>query len=267
MGDHPQVTVMTAAAAGIFLGWFMHVDPNHRLVADGLEADWNAKLRALQDAQETCEREYAADRAPLTEEQRARVLALAVDFPRLWRDPKTPPRERKRLIRFLIDDVTVTREDTITAHVRFRGGSTRTLTLPIPLRAWELTKTSAAVMAEVDTLLESHTPGRIATILNQNGHRSGDGRLFTRKMVADLVKDHDAFKSRYDRLRHQGFLTQEEMAERLGITPPTVRTWARHGLLRAHPYTDRHQCLYEPPGAHPPRKMQGHKLAGRRAFP
>ena len=95
---------------------FMHVDPNHRLVADGLEADWNAKLRALQDAQETCEREHAADRAPLTDEQRARVLALAVDFPRLWRDPKTPPRERKRMIRLLIEDVTLNRADTITAR-------------------------------------------------------------------------------------------------------------------------------------------------------
>jgi len=168
---------------------FMNVDPNHRLVADGLEADWNAKLRALQDAQERCDRELAADRAPLTAEQRTRVLALAADFPRLWRDPKTPARERKRMIRLLIEDVTVNRGDAITAHVRFRGGSTRTLTLPIPLRAWELKKTSSAVMAEVDTLLESHTPGRIATILNQNGHRSGDGRLFTRKMVVDLVKD------------------------------------------------------------------------------
>ncbi|MBE3071691.1 MAG: hypothetical protein IMZ67_01835, partial [Acidobacteria bacterium] len=115
--------------------------------------------------------------------------ALAVDFPRLWRDPKTPPRERKRMIRLLIEDVTLNRADTITAHVRFRGGSTRTLTLPIPLRAWELKKTNPAVMAEVDTLLESHTPGCIATMLNQHGHRSGDGRPFTRKMVVDLVKD------------------------------------------------------------------------------
>lgn len=246
---------------------FMHVDPNHRLVADGLEADGNAKLRALQDAQARSEREHAADRAPLTEEQRARVLALAVDFPKLWRDPKTPPRERKRLIRFLIDDVTATRADTITAHVRFRGGGTRTLTLPNPRRVWELTKTNAAVMAEVDLLLESHTPGRIATILNEAGHRSGNGRRFTRQMIADLVKDHDSLKSRHDRLRARGFLTQEEMADRLGVTPPTVRTWARHGLLRAHPYTDRQQCLYEPPGGHPPKKMQGHKLAGRRAFP
>jgi DNA invertase Pin-like site-specific DNA recombinase len=242
---------------------FMHVHPNHRLVADGLEADWNAKLRALQDAQERCDRENAADRAPLTAEQRARVLALATDFPRLWRDPKTPPRERKRMIRLLIEDVTVTRGEAITAQVRFRGGSTRTLTLPIPLRAWELKKTSSAVLAEVDALLESHTPGRIATILNQNGHRSGDGRLFTRKMVADLVKDNEALKSRYERLRDRGFLTQEEIAEKLGVTPDTVRTWARHGLLRSQPYTDRGQCLYEPPGEHPPRKMQGHKLADR----
>ena len=242
---------------------FMNVDPNHRLVADGLEADWNAKLRILQEAQERCERERAADRAPLTAEQRARVLALATDFPRLWRDPKTPARERKRMIRLLIEDITLNRADVITAHVLFRGGSTRTLTLPIPLRAWELKKTNPVVMTEVDTLLESCTPGRIATILNQNGHRSGDGRLFTRKMIVDLVKDHEALKSRYERLRDKGFLTQEEMAQRLGITPETVRTWARHGLLHAHPYTDRGQCLYEPPGEHPPRKMQGQKLADR----
>src|SRR5215471_16621506 len=222
---------------------FMHVDPNHRLITNGLETDWNAKLRALQHAQERCDRELAADRAPLTAEQRARVVALATDFPRLWRDPKTPPRERKRMIRLLIEDVTVNRGDAITAHVRFRGGSTRTLTLPVPLRAWELKKTSSAVMAEVDTLLESQTPGRIAAILNQNGHRSGDGRLFTRKMVVDLVKDNEVIKSRYERLRDKGFLTQEEMAERLGITSGTVRTWARHGLVRAHPYTDRGQCL------------------------
>ena len=164
---------------------FMNVDPTHRLVADGLEADWNAKLRALQDAQEQCDREHAADRARLTDEQRARVLALAADFPRLWHDPKTPQRERKRMIRLLIEDVTLQRTDVITAHVRFRGGSARTLTLPIPLRAWELKQTSPEVLAEVNTLLDSHTPGHIAELLNQQGHRSGNGRPFTRKMVAD----------------------------------------------------------------------------------
>jgi DNA invertase Pin-like site-specific DNA recombinase len=246
---------------------FMNVDPNNRLVADGLEAEWNAKLRELQEAQEKCEREQEADRAVLTEEQRARVLALATDFPKLWRDPKTPQRERKRMARLLIEDVTLIRDDKITAHVRFRGGSTRTLTLPIPLRVWEEKKTSPEVMAEVDKLLDSHTPGVIAVILNKDGRRSGNGRPFTRRMVFDLVKDNDCLKSRYQRLREKGYLTQKEMAERLDVIPQTVRTWARQGLLRAHPYTDRKQCLYEPPGKNPPTKKRGHpKLAERRRF-
>jgi hypothetical protein len=244
---------------------FMNVDPNNRLVADGLEAEWNTKLRELQEAQEKCEREQEADRAILTEEQRARVLALATDFPKLWCDPKTPQRERKRMVRLLIEDVTLIRDDKITAHVRFRGGSTRTLTLPIPLRVWEKKKTSPEVVAEVDKLLDSHTPGVVAEILNKNGRRSGNGRPFTRKMVSDLVKDNDCLKSRYQRLREKGYLTQEEMAERLGVIPQTVRTWARQGLLRAHPYTDRKQCLYELPKKNPPTKKRGRpKLTERR---
>jgi hypothetical protein len=243
----------------------MNVNPNNRLVADGLEAEWNAKLRDLQEAQHKCEREHEADRTALTAEQSARVLALATDFPKLWCDPKTPQRERKRMARLLIEDVTLIRDDRITAHVRFRGGSSRTLTLPNPLRYWEEKQTSPKVVAEIDKLLDSYTPGVVAGILNQKGCRSGHGKAFTRQMIVDLVRANDSISSRYQRLREKGYLTQEEMAERLGVTSQTVRTWARHGLLRAHPYTDRGQCLYEPPGKNPPTKKQGHpKLADRR---
>lgn len=246
---------------------FMNVNPNNRLVADGLEAEWNAKLRDLQEAQQKCEREHEADRTALTAEQSARVLALATDFPKLWRDPNTPQRERKRMARLLIEDVTLIRDDKITAHVRFRGGSSRTLTLPNPLRYWEEKQTSPEVVAEVDKLLDSYTPGVVAGILNQKGCRSGHGKAFTRQMIVDLVRANDSIRSRYQRLREKGYLTQEEMAERLGVTSQTVRTWARHGLLRAHPYTDRGQCLYEPPGENPPTKKQGHpKLADRRRY-
>lgn len=246
---------------------FMNVNPNNRLVADGLEAEWNAKLRDLQEAQHKCEREHEADRTALTAEQSARVLALATDFPKLWCDPKTPQRERKRMARLLIEDVTLIRDDRITAHVRFRGGSSRTLTLPNPLRYWEEKQTSPKVVAEIDKLLDSYTPGVVAGILNQKGCRSGHGKAFTRQMIVDLVRANDSISSRYQRLREKGYLTQEEMAERLGVTSQTVRTWARHGLLRAHPYTDRGQCLYEPPGKNPPTKKQGHpKLADRRRY-
>jgi DNA invertase Pin-like site-specific DNA recombinase len=68
---------------------YMAVDPDNRLVADALEAEWNERLRTAAEAQDDYERRTAADRAVLSEEQRAKILALATDFPALWRDPDT----------------------------------------------------------------------------------------------------------------------------------------------------------------------------------
>ena len=69
---------------------YLHVDPANRLVADSLEADWNEKLRPLSDAQAEYERQRENDRLSLSDEHRARIGALATDFPRLWQDPNTP---------------------------------------------------------------------------------------------------------------------------------------------------------------------------------
>ncbi|HMK67033.1 MAG TPA: recombinase family protein, partial [Stellaceae bacterium] len=66
---------------------FMQVDPENRLVADELEAEWNRKLRDLTNAQEEHERRRQGDKAVLSEEQRARILALATDLPKLWQEP------------------------------------------------------------------------------------------------------------------------------------------------------------------------------------
>jgi hypothetical protein len=87
---------------------YLRVDPANRLVADSLEADWNAKLRALTEAQEQYEQQRRQDRVVADAQQRARIAALASDFPRLWQDPKTPDRERKRMVRLLLADVTLT---------------------------------------------------------------------------------------------------------------------------------------------------------------
>ncbi len=81
---------------------FMEVDPGNRLVADVLEAEWNEKLRGLHDAQEELEQRRQEDHRRISDEQRKEVLALAADFPRLWIDPKTPQRERKRMVRLLL---------------------------------------------------------------------------------------------------------------------------------------------------------------------
>jgi len=148
---------------------YLHVDPGNRLAADSLEADWNGKLRALTEAKERYEQQRQQDHARIDEQPRARIAALASDFPRLWQDPKTPDRERKRMVRLLLTDVTLIQGNGITVHVRFSGGATRMLELPRPLTAWELRTTPAEIVAKVDRLTDHYTDKQIVEILNQRG--------------------------------------------------------------------------------------------------
>jgi DNA invertase Pin-like site-specific DNA recombinase len=242
---------------------YLHVDPGNRLVADSLEADWNDKLRALSAAQAEYDKRCQSDRGVISEQQRVSIAALAHDFPRLWRNPKTSDRERKRLVRLLLEDVTLVRTDQLTAHVRFKGGISNTLTLPFPLNAWQLRTTSPEVVREIDQLLDHYTYPQIASILNDRGLRSGGGKPFIPRIVARIRKRY-GLMSRYDRLRKAGMLTVDEMAAILGITPQWVKIWNRHGLLRSHAYNDNNDRLYEHPGNNPPRKAQGVKLSKRR---
>jgi len=242
---------------------YLHVDPANRLVADSLEADWNNKLRALNTAQEQYEEQRKNDRAEISEQQRASIAALAHDFPKLWQNPKTPDRERKRLVRLLLEDVTLIRNHEITAHVRFKGGITHTLTVPLPLNAWQRRTTSPEVVREIDRLLDHNTYRQIASLLNDRGLRSGQSESFTAQNVA-RVRRRYGLTSRYDRLRKAGMLTVDEMAAMLGITPQSVKIWNHYGLLRGHAYNDKNDCLFEHPGNNPPQKAQGVKLSKRR---
>jgi Recombinase len=140
---------------------YLAVDPDNRLVAANLEADWNDALRALTAAQEDYERR-SANATPLSERDKERIAALAADFPGLWNDKRTPQRERKRMVRLLITDVTLHRGEQITAHVRLTGGQHTTLTLPLPLPAPDLRRTPAEVIGEVDRLLDQHTDAGVA---------------------------------------------------------------------------------------------------------
>jgi len=80
---------------------FLPVDPDNRLVAASLEAEWNLKLRGLAEAEQNYERQRQADQLKISASQREQVLGLATDFPRLWNDPATASRERKRMVRLL----------------------------------------------------------------------------------------------------------------------------------------------------------------------
>ncbi len=235
---------------------FLRVHPDNRLVADSLEADWNRKLCALQEAQQQYERESQKDRLAVDEELRTRLHMLATDFPRLWRDPNTPDRERKRLARLLLEDVTLIKKDQILVHIRFPGGMTRTLEVPIPLHP---KLTPPAVVAEIDRSLDHHTCQAIADNLNSRGFAPGYGKPFHGPMIARIAKDH-GLKTRWERLRERGMLTLDEMGKRLGICTDQVKAWRAAGLLRAHLCNDKDEYLYEDPGPNPPRVGRGAKL-------
>ena len=242
---------------------YMRVDPENRLVADSLEADWNDKLRAFGAAQNEYEQRREQDRRILADEQRSAILALAEDLPRLWKDPEIEDRDRKRMIRLLVEDVTMIRGDQISLHLRFRGGACKSVSLPNPLRAWEIGVTDAEVVTRIDQLLDTMTFGAIAATLNNDGYKPGRGKRFTARYIARIQREY-SLRSRFDRLRTLGMLTLQEMAVTLSVNPKTVKIWAAHGLVIAYAYTDKPEYLYKPSGSNAPRKAQGRKLSMRR---
>ena len=238
---------------------FMRVSPDNRLVADSLEADWNVKLKLLAEAEEEYERRREEDRRVLDEETKSRIMSLASDFPRLWKNPRTPSRERKRMTRLLIEDVTLLKGKSITAHVRFKGGKTRTLTFPRSVSYCEKRKTDAEVIAEIDRLLEHRTHAEIADRLNRRGFVSGAGKTFDARRVGKLQRAY-GLKSRNERLREKGLLTAEELAARIGVHPATVRNRRLRGRLNGYRLNDTGKCLYDPGeatrGTHAPRTQE-----------
>lgn len=226
---------------------YKSVDPTNRLVAAQLETEWNEALAALRTAEEEYEIQQKADRLTLNEEKKAQVLALATDFPRLWSDPRTAQRDRKRLLRLLVEDVTLVRGEEIIAHVRFKGGATRCLTLPVPLAAPERYRTPDAVVQEIDRLLDEYTEPQAAEILNAKGLRSGHRRCFNAIKVHRITQQY-GLQTRYQRLRKRGLLTLHEFAAECCVNPGTVRRWYHQRRITGHPYDARGSQLFEPPG-------------------
>jgi hypothetical protein len=170
------------------------------------------------------------------------------------------------MVRLLLEDVTIIKRNTISVHVRFKGGATQTLSLPLPPSAWQMRQTPQQIVAKIDRLLDSHTDGQIAAILNDRGHTSGDGKSFSARIVQGIRRKYN-LKSRYQRLREAGLLTLQETADMLGVHHKTIKTWRDHGLLLAVSFNDKNECLYPNPGANAPVKQQGTKLSERRLPP
>jgi DNA invertase Pin-like site-specific DNA recombinase len=226
---------------------YMRVDPNNRLVADNLETLWNEKLTILATAQEEYERGRLSDRQKLTDDQRQQILKLAEDFPRLWHDPKTSHRDRKRMVRLLVEDVTLKRSESgVGVHLRFKGGAIKELHLPSPLPAWEARKTKAEIVQKVNDLLDSYDEGQVAEKLNEERLGSSCGHSFTRARIFRLCQTHKLL-GRTKRLQQRGYLRGNEMAKLLGVHWGALPYWRKLGFIKGTAQNLHVGYFYEPP--------------------
>ena len=206
---------------------FHQCDPDNRLVARSLESRWEAKLRELADAEAELTRQGAQPTPPA----RADIQALARDLPRLWAAPSTSHRDRKRLLRALINDVTLTSQPDqpeILVGIHWRSGASDELTVLRPAAA--RTARAAAVGDLLRQLGPTHTNTQLADHLNSAGHHTASGRPFNEDNVRWLRWKH---RIPSPAPLHNDEIGVAELAERLDVGDHVIYVWIRQGKLQA----------------------------------
>jgi len=175
---------------------YQHVEPEYRLVARTLEREWEEALAALAQVEQAYAAAQREKPLTLSEAGREQLLALARGLPALWEAETTTPAERKEVLRLLVADVTLTRQDTnIQVQLRWVTNEVDTWTVPLPQRG---ARTDPAVLDQIRALAPSCTDAEIAAYLNQAGHRTARGQPFTRERVCSLRHSHRIVKVRND---------------------------------------------------------------------
>jgi hypothetical protein len=185
--------------------------------------------------------------------------------PRVWNDPCTPARERKRILRLLVEDVTLVRDQVVYLHLRWKGGATTSLELPLPLGAPDLHRTSATVVELIRALASTQTDAQIAATLNARWLRTGTGQPFTGLAVWRIRHAH-RIPSLAQHKRTAGWQSAAEISARLRIHPSTLKRHAREGVLNAQRVNDKGESLFAPFDAEP-QPQQGKPLRDRRRYP
>lgn len=217
---------------------YQEVDPSNRLVASTLEHRWNNALVQLQDLKKQAGEFQLQEARVATAEQKEKVLALARDLPRLWRAPTTQPKDRKRMLRLLIKDITVEKlvaqPKQLFVHIRWQGGASTDRSVPLPPNIADRLRYPATVVERVRDLVHSLTDAQIADQLNHEGLVSALGKHFTVSMIKWIRY---RYKIPVAKLKHPEELTVQQVAERFGVNPNVVYYWIEHGVIQARRLT------------------------------
>ena len=219
------------------------VDPENRLVARGLEAEWNTALQAVADAEAELTRREQHRPTLLTDAERVTILTLGEDLDRVWHAPTTTDKDRKQLLRTLLEEVQITvcrneADPHAEQLLRFKGGALSELTVP-------LRRPQPAIRTDEDTIallrrLAMHYPdAKIAGILNRQGRRTARELSFTASRVQSLRHHHKipCYKPSSDQPPEGELLNVSAAAKVLGIAPSTLLRWLNDGFIAGEQIT------------------------------
>lgn len=222
---------------------YEEVDPANRLVAATLEKRWNDALVNLEQVQQQHRQFRQAEHLELSAEQRKRIFALAQDLPRLWDASTTHPKDRKRMVRLLIKDITVEKPSSnpkrLLLHVRWQGGALEDIPCDLPPRIQDRIRYPKELVGKVETLARDHSDAQIAEALDQEGLKSSKGKPFTASMIGWIRYRHRIAPAQ---LKRPNEWTVEQIAEVFGVRRGVIYYWIRRGYLDTrrvqpgHPY-------------------------------
>jgi DNA invertase Pin-like site-specific DNA recombinase len=209
------------------------VDPANRLVAAELEARWNLALTNAAEA-ELKVKNAVGDPAPLSSEQRAKIMSLGSNLRLLWDDPKAPPDLKKRILRTAIREIVVGADSAggkIEIVVHWAGGVHTRLYVTKNRYGRNSNAANEETVEMVRELARGWSDRYIAQILNRIGSRTGPGNSWSETRVKSFRNEHDiqVFSAGAER----PWLTMEEVAMELGVNVAVVRTLVKHGKLPA----------------------------------
>jgi len=212
---------------------YEEADPSNRLVTGTLERRWNEALTRLEQIKTEAAMFRGRKARVATPEQKAKALALARDLPRLWHARTTQAKDRKRMLRLLIRDITVEKlpaQRQIVLHVRWQGGACTDTTVSLPAPIAERIRYPAAIVEQVRELSHRLSDPQIVEHLNQQGLCSPHGKPFTLSMIKWI-------RYRYDvpsiSLKRPEELTVRQVAQRFGVSIYVVHYWIERNVVAA----------------------------------
>jgi excisionase family DNA binding protein len=212
---------------------YMAVEPENRTVARELERRWEQRLEELESVRAKATSAFE-HRQPLSDAELARAAQLGQHLEQVWTAPTTTVRDRKRLLRCLVEEVQLrSQKGRYLVKIVWKGGATTERDLPRFSGGGQAHATPRDTVELVRKLALEFDDAQIARILNRQGRRSGLGLAFTKQSVMSMRGKNKIPKAPKPVARdeREGPFTLDEAAHELGVTVSTVQRWLRDGLL------------------------------------